>query len=135
MRLPVAGPGHPQSMPTEPLPPTLAQVVRRATDIVDPDGVDPEVDELRLAFEDRDEPISAIDDLNGETQSLLARFAVQPPGPAVTMAAAITAYLGHRRDEVGAGDETILRLAARSEFDGKPPGDVADWLRDRAVEV
>jgi hypothetical protein len=122
-------------MPTEPHIPTLAEVARRAGEIVDPGGENGDVERFVVAFEDRDEPISAIEDLPGETNAMLERGA-EPPTPEVVLAAAVTTYLGFRRDEVGDADEIeILRLAVRSEFQGRPPDDVAAWLREAGVEV
>ncbi len=123
-------------MPTEPHTPTLAEVVRRAVEIVDPDGVSGDLERYLLGFEDRDEPISAVEDLQAVAFDAAVREgAEEPVDPAVTMAAAVTTYLGYRRDEVDADDLEILRLAARSEFHGDPPGDVAQWLEERGVEV
>ena len=51
------------------------------------------------------------------------------------MAAAVTTYLGFRRDEFDRDDLEILQLAARSEFHGDPPADVAGWLEERGVAV
>ena len=55
--------------------------------------------------------------------------------PALTMAAAVTTYLGFKRRQLETDDADLLRLAARSEFDGHPPDAVADWLRERGVEA
>ena len=33
------------------------------------------------------------------------------------------------------GDEELLTLAARAEFQGDPPQPIADWLTDRGVRV
>jgi len=49
------------------------------------------------------------------------------------MAQAVTLYVAHRLDEVGDADE-ILRLAARAEFDGKPPEPVRAWLERNGIE-
>jgi hypothetical protein len=52
------------------------------------------------------------------------------------MAAAVTTYLGFRRDEVDEEREHLLRLAARAEFDGgDPPPEVVDWLAEEGVEL
>jgi hypothetical protein len=51
------------------------------------------------------------------------------------MAAATILYLAHRRDELDAEPDKILRLAARAEWKGDPPQRVIDWLADRGVEV
>jgi hypothetical protein len=123
-------------MPTEPHTPTLAEVVRRAVEIVDPDGVSGDLERYALEFEDRDEPISAVDDLQSVAfDAALREGAEDPVDPAVTMAAAVTTYLGFRRDEVDGDDLEILTLAARAEFHGDPPADVARWLEERGVEV
>jgi hypothetical protein len=50
------------------------------------------------------------------------------------MAQAVTLYLAHRLDEVDDDDDEILRLAARSEFDGKPPEPVRSWLERNGIE-
>jgi hypothetical protein len=49
-------------MPTEPQPVTMFEVVRRAVEVCD-DGTDNGLDELLDKFEDDDEPISAIGDV------------------------------------------------------------------------
>ena len=51
------------------------------------------------------------------------------------MALAVAAYLAHRRDQLGAEREQVLRLAARAEFDGAPPPHVAAWLSERGVSA
>jgi hypothetical protein len=122
-------------MPTEPHSPTLSEVVRRAVEICEPDGVSGDMERFWLQFEDRDEPISAIEDLQAEAFDAVRRGAEGDVDPGVTMAAAVTTYLGFRRDEIDDDDVEILRLAARSEFKGRPPEDVAVWLDERGVEI
>jgi hypothetical protein len=51
------------------------------------------------------------------------------------MAAAVATYLAFRRDELQEDPEELLRLAARAEFSGNVPGDVAEWLALRGVEI
>jgi hypothetical protein len=51
------------------------------------------------------------------------------------MACAVVIYLAHRRDEITAEAGELLRLTARSEFDGNPPPEVADWLQLRGVTL
>ena len=51
------------------------------------------------------------------------------------MATATILYLAHRRDEVHAEPDTILRLAARAEWKGDPPERVDGWLAARGVQV
>ena len=53
-------------MPTEPQPPTLSQVVRRAVEICDPGGRNEQLAEYMRRFEDRDEPIAGVEDVEAE---------------------------------------------------------------------
>jgi hypothetical protein len=122
-------------VPTEPSPPTLSEVVRRAVEACDPVGEDEALADYLTRFEDRDEPVTAVEDLEEEAAEEARRADPEGLDPALTMAAAVTTYLGFKRDALGASDDELLRLAARSEFDGDPPPDVAAWLSDRGVEV
>lgn len=110
-------------------PVQLSELVRRACAIVDPDDEDGVVGEFELRFEDADEPVTGIDNL----EERIAFGADEDP--AVTMAQAVVLYLAHKRDEIDDDDVDILAMAARSEFKGDPPQPVADWLVDRGVNV
>ena len=120
-------------MPTEPQPPTLAEVVERAVTVTDLAGASEPVAELLRWFEDRDEPITAVADVDAALAE--ATTALDPEGddPALTMARAVATYLAYRRDEVGGDRESILRLAARAELGDRPPEHVADWLRAQGI--
>ncbi len=48
---------------------------------------------------------------------------------------AVATYLAFRRDELDDEREDLLRLAARAEWDGRPPEHVADWLAAQGVEL
>ncbi len=122
-------------MPTEPDPITLAQIVHRAVEICDPDGGDGDLSALLERFEDADEPITAVVEIDQRMAEATA--AIEPDGtaPSLAMAAAVVVYLAHRRDELDAPRETVLSLAARAEFDGAPPPHVAHWLDDEGVAV
>ena len=122
-------------MPTEPQPVTLAQLVHRAAEITDPEGADEDVTALMLRFEDADWPVSGI--LESLEQRMAEAAGVLDPqeeSPGLQMAAAVTVYLGHRRDEIGEQPDHVLRMAARAEFDGNPPAHVAQWLETAGIE-
>jgi hypothetical protein len=119
-------------MPTEPEPVTLAEVVRIAVETCD-DGSE-SLDDLLTRFEDDDEPISAIEDIETRLDETLGPPELDADDPAFTMARAVIVYLAHRRDEVGAPPIELLRLAARAEFHGDPPEDVARWLTEQGVD-
>src|SRR3954452_10333727 len=117
-------------MPTDRTLITLADLVRRAQAIIDPNGADPAVTELVERFDDDDEPVRGILD------SLEERLAwgVDEDGP-IVMTQAIVLYLAHRLDEFEDDGDDLLLLAARSEFEGRPPEPVAAWLEERGVQV
>jgi len=122
-------------MPTEPEPLTLAQLVHRAVEIVDPDGADDDVTELLRRLEDADEPAPAL--VDGIEQRMAEEAGVIDPqadSPGLQMAAAVVVYLAHRRDEAEDDPMDVLRLTARAEFDGHPPPNVAQWLDEVGVE-
>ena len=120
-------------MPTEPAPVTLSQVVHRAVEVCDPDGNDTDLADFFIRFEDADEPIAGLEDV--EQQMAEAAGALDPQGeiPSVQMAAAVATYLSFRRDEVDEEPEELLRLASRAEFDGQPPPVIASWLEEQGV--
>jgi hypothetical protein len=109
---------------------TLSDLVRRAGAIVDVDGLDDAVTAFVLRHEDDDEPVRGI--LDG-LEERIAWGA--DDDPSVVMAQAVVLYLAHRLDEVDDEPDEILRLAARSEFDGEPPEPVQEWLDANGIEA
>ncbi len=109
---------------------TLSELVRRATAIVDADGVDDAVTDFATRHEDDDIPVRGI--LDGLEERLA--FGADED-PSVVMAQAVTLYLAHRVDQVEDDPDEILTLAARSEFDGDPPEPVQAWLQRNGIAV
>jgi hypothetical protein len=122
-------------MPTEPQPLTLFDVAKRAVEICDPDDSDGVLGDFLSQFEDADEPITAVQNLEERVALASEGVDIDVEDPAVQMAGAVILYLAHRRDEAADDSEEVLRLAARSEYRGDPPEPVADWLADRGVAV
>jgi hypothetical protein len=122
-------------MPTEPEPITLFEIVKRAVEICDPNDADERLDRFLLLFEDADEPVTAIENLEERLALATEAVDIELTDPAVSMAVATTQYLARRRDEVGDEPHKILRLTARAEWKGSPPESVRDWLADRGVEL
>ena len=122
-------------MPTEPDPVTLAQLVHRAAEITDPDGADGDVTALMQRFEDADWPVSGIlESIEQRMAEAAGALDPQEDSPGLQVAAAVAVYLAHRRDEVEEDAESVLRMAARAEFDGKPPAHVANWLETAGID-
>jgi hypothetical protein len=115
---------------------TLAQIVRRAAEIVDPDDDDPIVGDFERVFEDADEPVSGVlDDLEERIGTVLAQLDPAVANGSLSVLGALTVYLGFRRDEVHADGAELIRLATRAEWEGRPPAVVKDWLRDRGISA
>lgn len=121
-------------MPTEPEPLTLAQAVHRAVEVCE-DSSSQSLDELLERFEDADEPISAVEDIERRLDEKLGPVEADERDGALTMARAVVVYLAHRRDEIDADPVELLALAARSEFAGHPPEHVALWLGQQGIAV
>lgn len=114
---------------------SLFDVAKRAVDICDPDDRDGNLGDLLAQFEDADEPITGIENLEERLAIALEGVDIEIDDPAVSMAAATILYLAHRRDELHGEPETVMRLAARAAWKGDPPESVVDWLADRGVQV
>ncbi len=122
-------------MPRNPDPLTLAQAVRRACDLVDPDDEDAIIGDFQRAFEDADEPIRALDDVEERVATVLSELDPAVNNASLSMAAAVTVYLRYRRDEFEMEPAKLLRLAAEAEWEGDPPDIVVDWLADRGIRL
>jgi hypothetical protein len=109
---------------------TLSDLVRRASAIVDADGVDDAVTNFTARHEDDDEPVRAI--LDGLEERIA--WGVDED-PSVVMTQALVLYLAHRLDELEDDPDELLALAARSEFDGRPPESVHAWLESNGIEL
>jgi hypothetical protein len=117
-------------------PPSLADVVHRAADAVDPEGSNDGVWDFADRFADSDEPVGA-EPAFVEEQIAETKGAIDPQDEdaQVTLAAAVATYLTYRRTEIDRPPDELLRLAARAEFHGKPPERVAEWLAEQGVAV
>lgn len=122
-------------MPTEPEPTTLFEVAKRAVDVVDPQGLDAASGDFLMQFEDADEPITAVMNLDQRIANALEGVDMEVENPAVQMAGAVILYLAHRRDELDDDPADILRLSARAEYAGNPPAFIASWLEAQGVTV
>ena len=90
---------------------------------------------LQRAFEDADEPIRAVDDVESRVGEVLEQLDPATNNGSLSMAGAVTIYLSFRRDEYGVEPAKLLRLAAEAEWKGRPPEPVVEWLADRGIDV
>ena len=121
-------------MSTEPAPLTLAGAVQRAARACDPTGESASAADVLARFEDRDEPIAGLQDIDGRLAEEFGVLDPQEEDPVVQMMRAITVYLAFKRPAIGVGDDELLRLTARAEYAGDPPEPVRSWLAERGVE-
>jgi hypothetical protein len=121
-------------MPTEPQTPTLAEVVRRAVEVCEDSSSDG-LDELRARFEDADEPITAVEDIEQRLDESLGPPDTDELDAPATMARALVVYLAHRRDELDEDPVELLALASRAEFGAQPPEHVARWLEFQGIAI
>jgi hypothetical protein len=124
-----------QDVPTDPRPISLFDVVKRAAQIVDPDDGDAAVGDFELAFEDADEPVTALDDVEARVATVLADLDPAVANGSLSMAGAITVYLSYRRDELHADPAELIRLATRAEWKHELPTVVRDWLDERGLKL
>jgi hypothetical protein len=122
-------------MPTEPDPITLSEIARRATEIVDPNGVDDDVTHFYTQLEDDDRPITTVQNLEERLAFAQEGLETDADNPAIDIAVATVLYLAHRRDELEDDPADVLRLTARAEWKGHPPAAVQNWLEERGVTV
>jgi hypothetical protein len=122
-------------MPTDPSPPRVSDLVRRAVEICDPADEDAVLGDFERALEDDDRPASAVTNLEEHLAVIVEGIDLDIENPAVSMAVAVVLYLAYRRDEINDDPDDILRLAARAEWKGDPPSAVVDWLAERGVTV
>lgn len=115
--------------------PTVAELVRRAVVICDPDDRDPALGEFEEQLEDDDEPITAVENLE-ERLALAAEGAdYEIENPSVSVATAVVLYLAAKRGQASDDRDPreLIRLAVRSLWHGDPPSGVAEWLAERGV--
>jgi hypothetical protein len=102
-------------MPTDPHIPTLTEIVRAACEVADPTAADDRVSELLTRFEDRDEPVTAVQDV--EEQLAEAHGIIDPEGDSEPLrnAVAVATYLAFRRDQLNADPDELIRRAIAAE--------------------
>jgi hypothetical protein len=121
-------------MPTEPHPVTLSQVVHKAVEACE-DSTTESLDELLERFQDDDEPVAGIRDVQERLNEKIGPPELDEGDAPLTMARAVIVYLAHRRDEIDEDPVELLRLAGRAEFHGKPPAHVERWLDEQGIKL
>jgi hypothetical protein len=110
--------------------PTVADLVRRAVEICDPDSVDPDLGHLLEQLEDDDAPVTAVENIEERLALALEGADYQGEIPSVSVASAVVLYLAahHGNADYDGDPDELIRLAVRAQWHGQPPDFVADWL-------
>ena len=107
---------------------TLADVVREAAGIVDPQDENALVGDFERWFEDDDEPASIVPSL--ERRLAAAIDEIDPDGaePALAVAAALVSYLATRPRHAPHDTDRLIEQALRVQFGVDVPESMAPWL-------
>ena len=113
--------------------PSVSDVVRRAVEICDPDDVDPALGDLEEQFEDDDEPITAVENIDERLAIALEGADYDAENPAVAVASAVVLYLADHPGEVESDEDPdqVIRRAVRAQWRGDTPQYVDAWLTGR----
>ena len=102
-------------MPTDPHTPTVAELVRIGAEVADPSASDDRVTELITRFEDRDEPVTAVEEIDLQLAEVHGIIDPDRDSEPLSNAVAVATYLAFRRDQIGDDPEQLIRLATRAE--------------------
>jgi hypothetical protein len=118
-------------MPRDADPLSLAQLMRRSVDAADPTATDERLADLAQQFEDDDEPVSTVDQLDEVLAEAELDVDSQGDDPAVALTVAVARYLAHHRGAVGEDDGRLIEQAVRWQWHDHPPESVSELLTDR----
>jgi hypothetical protein len=109
-------------------PVTLFDVIRRAVDVADFQGQDPRLGQLLEDFEDDQEPVSGVDQLDEVLAEAELDVDADGDDPRVALAIAVARYLAHHRGALGSDDAQIVTEAVRWQWHGHAPPAVDDLI-------
>jgi hypothetical protein len=115
--------------------PTVSDLVRLAVEVCDPDDGDPALGRFEEQFEDDDEPITAVENLEERLAFAAEGADYEIENPAVSVATAVVLYLARRPGKAAydRNPHELMRLATRAQWRTDPPDAVVDWLADRGA--
>ncbi len=115
--------------------PMVADLVRRAVEVCDPEDRDQTLGRFEERFEDDDEPITAVEHPHERLSLALDGADFDVADPAVSVASAVVLYLAAKRGKADydRSPSELMRLAARARWHQHPPSDVATWLTAHGV--
>ncbi len=106
---------------------TVAEVVREAAGIVDPGDRDALVGDFERWFEDDDDPVEAVPELDRRIGGVLDELDPEGDHPGLSVAAAVAMYLATRPRREPRERDAVIRQAIRLSYDDNVPAAIADW--------
>jgi hypothetical protein len=122
-------------MPTDPSPVSVFDIVRRSVDAVDPDRSDELLGDLLERFEDDDEPVRGVDQLDEALAEAELDLDNEGLDPDMALTLAVVRYLAEHRGALGADDGRLMLEAARWQWHGRPPAAIRETLDDRGIDL
>jgi hypothetical protein len=115
---------------------TVSKLVKHGAALADPEGTDPELRALLLAFEDDDRPAAGMTDtLRAELQTTVDAIDPEDDSAPAEIAAAVAVFVAGDPSALHGDRETTLREAVRVAWGGDPPEHVRGFLDAQGVEV
>ena len=110
---------------------TVSQAVRKAAGAVDPSDSDGLVGDFEQWFEDDDDPVHTVPNLDRRVAAAIDELDPDGASPALTVAAAVVLYLASAPHSPPRDDEGLIEQAVRMEFGNDVPDTIAGWLAGR----
>jgi hypothetical protein len=109
-------------------PRTLSEVVREAAGIVDPEDKSELVGDFERWFEDDDEPVTTVPNLERRLAGAVDELDPDGGEPALTVAAAVVSYLATLPRHAPREPERVIEQALRLEFGDDLPEPLTPWV-------
>jgi hypothetical protein len=116
-------------------PVSLFDVIRRAVEAADPDGRDPRLGDLVQEFEDDDEPVSGVDQLDVVLAGAELDVNADGDDAGVALAIGVARYLAHHRGALNTDDDRLIAEAVRWQWHDHAPEGVRDLLAERGIDT
>lgn len=110
---------------------TLSQAVREAVGAVDPTDTDGLLGDFEQWFEDDDDPVNSVPNLERRLAGALDELDPDGTSPALAVAAAIVLYRASQPHHPPREANGLIEQAVRMQFGNDVPTSVSDWLAER----
>jgi hypothetical protein len=109
-------------------PPTLSELVREAAGIVDPEDKSELVGDFERWFEDDDDPVSTVPNLDRRLAGAIDKLDPDGAEPALTVAASVASYLATLPRHAPRDADRVVEQALRVQFGKDIPESLLPWM-------